>query len=170
MIRPVVILLTVGLAISMVLATYPVKTGPCNTSTPPIIAGKYAKKGQFPFVASLQIHFDDGDVGTCGGAIIHEYWIATAAHCVMDSDVIHIFAFAGSNIKFQGTQYSVKRVFHNYYPDNELALLQTTTRIMFTPNVRPILLSNHYAGSGMKVRISGFGFTDVIIYIYIQCI
>ena len=43
-----------------------------------IVGGRQAQKGQFPYQVTLQVfgeHF-------CGGSILNEKWILTAAHCV----------------------------------------------------------------------------------------
>ncbi|KAI8323442.1 trypsin-like serine protease [Martensiomyces pterosporus] len=48
-----------------------------------IIGGEFAAPGEFPYIASLEIIFDDG-VGLCGGTIINKQVIVTAAHCVVD--------------------------------------------------------------------------------------
>lgn len=164
MIRPA-ILLIVGLAIPLVvLATSLEKSNLFGDSiTPRIIGGKYAVIGQFPFMVSLQTYSTQW-TWLCSGAILHEYWIATAAHCVFGKSLTKMFAFVGSIEKCCGTKYTIKQAFYNATaPPNDLALLKTTSKIVFTKNVRPIVLSNRKAEIGMQVRISGFGYSDVSI-------
>lgn len=44
-----------------------------------IVGGYTAEEGQFPYMASLRL---PQNFHTCGGSILDEYWILTAAHCV----------------------------------------------------------------------------------------
>ena len=53
-------------------------TGPSDVR---IINGENATLGQFPWQVGLYLGFDD-TVWFCGGSIISENWILTAAHCL----------------------------------------------------------------------------------------
>lgn len=46
-----------------------------------IVGGADATPGQFPYQVSLRIK----DSHTCGGSIIDNQWILTAAHCVAEN-------------------------------------------------------------------------------------
>lgn len=53
-----------------------------------IVGGKNANSGEFPYQISLQYneqHF-------CGGSLLSENWIVTAAHCKLDVDPIEAVA------------------------------------------------------------------------------
>lgn len=55
-----------------------------NDRIPKIIAGSPTREGQFPWQASLELlHPSMGFLGHwCGGVLIDQYWILSAAHCV----------------------------------------------------------------------------------------
>ena len=65
------------------------ETGPCgakrvhHTWSPQIVAGTYAKLGEWPW--QVQLGYSDNTESIphlCGGSILDHYWIVTAAHCL----------------------------------------------------------------------------------------
>ncbi|KAK7028022.1 hypothetical protein SK128_004588, partial [Halocaridina rubra] len=55
-----------------------------------IVGGVEASKGELPYQISLQIKTYPGSQHICGGAILTEDWIVTAAHCLGNSDAKNI--------------------------------------------------------------------------------
>lgn len=56
---------------------------------PKIVNGTDAKIEEFPFIISLQyIVNETHSYHSCGGSILNEYWILTAAHCIEASKII----------------------------------------------------------------------------------
>ena len=46
-----------------------------------IIGGENAKRGEFPWIVSIRQLKDLGFTHYCGGSIVAENWVVTAAHC-----------------------------------------------------------------------------------------
>ncbi|KAJ2100225.1 hypothetical protein GGI09_002381 [Coemansia sp. S100] len=69
---------TLGLAVS--------KAGRLTAADERIIGGFTSTTGEYPYVVSLNLTLPEGS-GLCGGTLITDRIVVTAAHCVMDPDI-----------------------------------------------------------------------------------
>lgn len=138
-------------------------------TTSRIIGGKPSKLGEWPWQASLQ--FKGSHV--CGGVLISEVFLLTAAHCMPSNDESSLIA---SNWKvYVGvvylntlpTPHKVKRIIMNENYDEEtndhdIALFRLETPMEFNENNRPACLPtyNQEWKHGTQCFTSGFGTTD----------
>lgn len=76
------IVLVLSLAIAAVLAV------PIEEKAPRIIGGVTALPGEFPFIVSIQWVVLGSSSHVCGGSILNNIWILTAAHCLTDTPSI----------------------------------------------------------------------------------
>uniref|UniRef100_A0A7M4EPT2 Coagulation factor IX n=1 Tax=Crocodylus porosus TaxID=8502 RepID=A0A7M4EPT2_CROPO len=53
-----------------------------------VVGGMESKKGEIPW----QVHLTNNDKGFCGGSIVNERWIVTAAHCLVPGAEITVVA------------------------------------------------------------------------------
>ena len=52
-------------------------------------------------ITAFQILLSYGDSGLCGGAIIDQWWLITAAHCtVLKNEIVNIAMFEASSLLF----------------------------------------------------------------------
>lgn len=130
-----------------------------------IIGGTEADQGQFPYQVSLR-----DDYGHfCGGSIISNRWIMTAQHCAEGIefilDVMRIVTGAHHSV-IGGNEYLIDRIvshpeYNGLTLQNDIALLRTSSEIVFGDRVAVIPISNEHVGAGVATRTSGWGSTVV---------
>ncbi|XP_055915312.1 serine protease SP24D-like [Eupeodes corollae] len=131
-----------------------------------IVGGDEALPAQFPYQISLRM------LGShvCGGSIISEKFILTAAHCVVNEDFeaypAEYFSIrAGSNDRrFGGVVVRVQAVtvHENYDGDvtSDVAVLELVKPLVYSTKIQPIELESHKVPAGSDVIISGWGLPE----------
>jgi secreted trypsin-like serine protease len=136
---------------------------------PSIIGGSNATRGQVPHHAVLFLNFPEGRA-LCGASIIANKYLLTAAHCVhpiKDNpenatayvNILHIAEVADSPaLKVKKihvhAQYTGKQEDHFH---NDIAILELTTSITFTDNVKKIEI-NRAARPAHRSKCQNAGF------------
>ncbi|KAG5320978.1 CTR1 protein, partial [Acromyrmex heyeri] len=135
---------------------------------PYIIGGKNAKIGEFPYQVSLKYN----DIHRCGGSIIDNYNILTAARCVDDieNSVDNLKVHTGTIwLNVPGAVYDIESVSVNSKYDNKLlindvALVHLKNPIRYNRLVQPINLATSDEGLESKsCTLIGWGTTSVIL-------
>lgn len=129
-----------------------------------IASGNDAAPGQFPYQVGLYRegrHF-------CGGSIISQYWILSAAHCFYQRPTNNpavVQVYAGSIYINQGFVYNVRgiKLSPGYRGGNtyDAAVLTTFNAIQFNDVVQPIALAFRRVIDGECI-VSGWGLLGVI--------
>lgn len=128
-----------------------------------IVGGADANEGQFPFQVSLRLapnkHF-------CGGSILSDRWVITAAHCTIDQAPSSVRVAVGSILVTEGQMYDVMRIInHEGYNSNrvfnDVSLLKTASSIEFSALVQPIAIRSTTKKNAKEVAVaSGWGLTS----------
>uniref|UniRef100_A0A8C9Z440 trypsin n=1 Tax=Sander lucioperca TaxID=283035 RepID=A0A8C9Z440_SANLU len=121
-----------------------------------------------PYMVLLERHMQDGKTKYCGGFLLNEDFVMTAAHCKASSYTVLLGVHNISNSN--GVQrISVEQTFpHEDYNEtdfnNDIMLLKLSSKAKFRANVRPIALAGQDVGSLPKSCIvSGWGKTNKTI-------
>lgn len=138
-----------------------------------IIGGSTAKPHQFPHIVSLRGRRVLGGIivfrHLCGGSIISDRWIITAAHCTQrefTSASNWSVVVGAHHIGNDGESYEVDQVinhgdYHSTSVENDIALLQTNQPIQFNDAVQPIAMRAQFVEGGAESIISGWGVEQV---------
>uniref|UniRef100_A0A3Q3N1L9 coagulation factor Xa n=2 Tax=Mastacembelus armatus TaxID=205130 RepID=A0A3Q3N1L9_9TELE len=131
-----------------------------------IVGGEDCPPGECPWQALL---LNEDDQGFCGGTILNEYIILTAAHCMNQSRYIYVKLGEFDTSVNQGneaTHHVETIITHNKYrPDtyhNDIALIKLTKPIKFTRFILPACMPEQDFAEKVLMRqqegmVSGFG-------------
>lgn len=140
------------LFISLFLHHIPSFAGDLNQQ---IVGGVPATKGEFPFIVSIQ--GDDGHF--CGGSLIRKDWVLTAAHCVQDGGVSHIYvglyntSSTGEAEHFRPAAIFYDPEFNMDTMDHDYALI----RLDGESKLAPVPLNQNDVADGTNTTTAGWG-------------
>jgi len=125
---------------------------------PRIVGGDYARENQFPH----QIAIFYKNSLRCGGSIINESWVLTAAHCLLGQAGLSICAGTISLNDCKVKRNVIEEFQHEKYGNfmNDIALLRLDRPLEFSDAVMPIEIAKEEIPVNSTVVISGWGRTS----------
>ncbi|XP_070598211.1 serine protease 1-like isoform X1 [Erythrolamprus reginae] len=141
-----------------------------------IVGGYTCQRNAVPYQVSLNVgyHF-------CGGSLINERWVVSAAHCYQSSDIALYIKYNAATLTFsrmsvilgehnimedEGTEQIKKPAkiivhpeYSSYLLDNDIMLILLDSPVTIDASVSPIPLSNGCPAVGTHCLISGWGNT-----------
>jgi secreted trypsin-like serine protease len=145
--------------------TVPMANEPAGETTQDVIGGTEVVPGDLPWQVQLSI---PGSPHVCGGSVIDNDWVLTAAHCVSDKTAPDFTARAGlhrrsapdGNVQVRGVRRIIQHPsFNRATLENDIALLELATPLSYTSRVQPISIRSSDAPVGATSLISGWGQT-----------
>uniref|UniRef100_A0A8C5LFI1 Serine protease 38 n=1 Tax=Jaculus jaculus TaxID=51337 RepID=A0A8C5LFI1_JACJA len=105
-----------------------------------VVGGLPAPEGKWPWQVSL--HYSG--FHTCGGTILNEYWVLSAAHCFTFDVYVGITDLSGASRHtqwFEVNQVILNPTYQLFHPTGgDVALLQLKSSILFSDSVLPVCL------------------------------
>ncbi|XP_026494892.2 mast cell protease 1A-like [Vanessa tameamea] len=143
-----------------------------------LVGGHESKPYSHPYLVTLQLRFLWIRAHVCGGSILSNKWVLTAAHCIKESFLtrwLPLDAIAGAHDVYNfGPKAQInaigKRFPHPLYPGGigpyDIAVLQTSKPFTFTNEVQPINLPyNNYKISNDPLTLAGWGVLRTTFFI-----
>lgn len=146
----------------------------CDVTTPLIVGGDFAKQGEFPSMAVLGYYesINDEIEWNCGGTLISERYILTAAHCVKKPgrnklQIVrlgeHNLATTNDNAKHEDYEpesfhiHEKYKILSHYF---DIALIRLKHNVNFSSNIRPACLWPYDYVNTTKSIATGWGRTS----------
>lgn len=134
-----------------------------------IVGGTDATAREFPHMAALGFGDKNRKEWKCGGSLISDRFVLTAAHCLKDANGDVKFVRMG-DIRLDGTSETqqdfdiIRRIPHpEYRPPlayNDIALVELDRAAEYTFNVQPACLHTESTGDPGSLQAAGWGLTQ----------
>ncbi|CAM4706767.1 hypothetical protein PO909_013235 [Leuciscus waleckii] len=130
-----------------------------------IVGGSSASEGAWPWQVDIQT--SQGHV--CGGSIISDSWVLSAAHCFPYPNDISSYTIYAGRFQLNGwnpdeSSHRIRRVvvplgYTNHEYGQDIALVELSTPVVWSDRIQPVCLPypNVEFSSDMKCMVTGWG-------------
>ncbi|CAB4019916.1 MAM and LDL-receptor class A domain-containing 1-like isoform X1 [Paramuricea clavata] len=132
---------------------------------PKIVGGQEATPGEWPWQVVLLHNVGDGTFPFCGGSLVSNQHVITAAHCVESMHWDRV------KIKLGKHDLSVEKEYENFYiatngitihpqyqyTDYDIAVIRLSTSVEFTHAIKPVCINSGIDFAGQLCYITGWG-------------
>merc|ERR1712018_92868 len=134
---------------------------------PTVVRGEDAEDGEFPWQVQLRDSATNTHSLFCGGSVLNEEWVITAAHCCAGEQPRGIHVVAGGILRIEDdegeeqfsdvTEIIIHEDYHNH--ENDICLLHLKTKLEWTDFVQPVTLpaQNELTPEGTDCIVTGWG-------------
>ncbi|KAG8009161.1 Testisin, partial [Nibea albiflora] len=122
---------------------------PLNTR---IVGGDNATAGSWPWQVSVHFLVSGRGIHICGGTLISDQWVLTAAHCILTTSTSPWVLYFGRETQSGPNVNEVKRTvsqiivhpnYNNSLLNNDIALMKLSTPVNFSDYIRPVCLASN---------------------------
>uniref|UniRef100_A0A0P4YX08 limulus clotting factor C n=1 Tax=Daphnia magna TaxID=35525 RepID=A0A0P4YX08_9CRUS len=115
-----------------------------------IVEGVETAAHEFPWQVFLVLRKNNDESFACGGSLISDRWVLTAAHCLINNDLIHI-TLGAHDLEDEDEVYQERYTSREYFihPDwdsetlqADIALVRLPATISFSKYIQPVCLDS----------------------------
>jgi len=133
-----------------------------------IVNGDKAPLGSYPWFTKISIVTDRKIYFICGGSLINEKWVLTAAHCILENQNYAVeIGINGDNKSFRHIDYICKH--KDFEPDtlaNDIALFRLSEPVYGSESLTVGSYGTYDFSKNMMFRVIGMGTEDPIDEVY----